>query len=209
DAPSVPYKLREETSYPLEEVMAASVESNLGGFKAILFILTFIVLGLICSTGFSYEWTINGVKVTAKAIDFNGSQVILEDNNGSKKAVPVNELTAEDLQYLTNLLQIRNAEIQLQLERQQIRQQQAQLVSQFVDVWTVRMVAPNGETGWRNYFAANSLHAKQLAWNEFPNARITSVQRVRRSSTFLGGASVGLTPAANQTSIFNQIRFRN
>jgi len=156
------------------------------------------VLCICCSSVFAHEWTIEGVKVKAKAVDFIGTKVLLEDEGGNQKSVPMNELNATDLQYLTNLLSIRNAAIQQNLEQQQLQQQQAQLTSQFVDVWNVRMVAMNGQSGWRNYFAINSLQAKQLALQDFPNARIQSVQKLPRRG------SVGLVGNANNIGLFNR-----
>ncbi len=159
-----------------------------------------VVLCLACSSVFGHEWMINGTNLEAKAVDFDGTKVLLEDGQGNRQAVPMNELNAKDLQYLTNLLSIRNAGIQQQLEQQQIRQQQVQLMSQFVDIWTIRMVAPNGHSGSRNYFAANSLQAKQLAWQEFPNARILSAQKLPRRGQIgvVGNANgFGVRPVVN------------
>lgn len=156
--------------------------------RTFIMLIAFLLMGTLCASALGHEWTINGKKVKAKAVDFNGSQVLLENDKGKRKAFPINELHENDLQYLTNLLSIRNAEIQQRLEREQLAQQRTQLLAQFVDVWTVRMVAPNGELGMRNYFAANSAHAKQLAWQEFPNVRIAGVQRMRRANEWgVGG----------------------
>ncbi|MFK7770448.1 MAG: hypothetical protein AB8B55_24775 [Mariniblastus sp.] len=161
-----------------------------------------LALGLICAAAFGHEWTVDGKKVKAKPVDFNGTEVLLEDEKGKRKSIEINTLTAEDLQYLTNLLTIRNAGIQQKLERQQLQQQKAQLMSQFVDVWTVRLVAPNGETGWKNYFALDSRQAKQLAFNEFPNARVISVQRLRRAGSSAavtnGTGNIGVVPVVNR-----------
>ena len=166
--------------------MRILISSSESVFSASWILFVFLLLGLICSSAIGHEWTVDGKKVKAKPVDFNGTKVLLEDQNGKQKAVPINELVAEDLQYLTNLLSIRNAEIQQYLEKQQIQQQQAQLMSRFVDVWTVRMVARNGTVGWRNYFAANSLQAQQQARREFSNVQITTVQRLRNSGA-MGG----------------------
>ena len=171
-----------------------------------------MLVGLISSSAFGHEWTIDGKKAKAKVVDFNGTQVLLENERGKRRAFPINELNSTDLQHLTNLLSIRNAEILKKLERQQIEQQQAQLISQFVDVWSVRMVAPNGQIGWKNYFAANSLQAKQQAWQEFPNVRITGVQRLRRAGALGGGGgggNVGLAPVVNQMPNIPTFNSRN
>ncbi|MEM9942358.1 MAG: hypothetical protein AAF939_12405 [Planctomycetota bacterium] len=171
-----------------------------------------LVFGVIVSEGLCHEWTINGRSIEAKVVNFEGEKVVLEDRAGTQKSVPVNELNADDLQYLANLLAIRNAEIQQRLEQQQLQQQQTQFLSQYLDVWTVRMVAANGETGWRNYLAANSLHAKQLAWSEFPNTRIVGVQRVRRSggvNGLIGNGNLGINPIIPQLPVTQFLLLRN
>ncbi len=178
-------------------------------FRVSFVLFAAMVLGLLCNSAFGHEWTINGKKVKAKAVDFSGTHIVLEDKQGKRKTIALNELAAQDLQYVTNLLSIRNAEIQKQLERRQIQQQQMQLLSQFVDVWTVRMVAPNGTVGWRNYFAANSLHAKQLAFQEFGNVRVIGVHRLRRPGVFGRGGNVGWVPTVSQIPVFPTILFRN
>ena len=162
-----------------------------------LVLLLAMLLGLVCATAFGHEWTINGKKIKAKPVDFDGAKVVLQDTRGKKKTLPVTELVAKDLQYLTNLVSIENAKRQRGLQEQQILQQQFQLRAQFEDVWVVRMVAANGETGWRNYFANNSLQAKQLAWQQFPDARIVGVQRMRRAGNLNRGVIAGPGPTIN------------
>ena len=188
--------------------MQTGTNARITNLRIGIALLVAMLTGLICSSAFGHEWTVNGKKVKAKAVNFDGSQVLLEDQRGKRKSFPINELTAEDLQHLTNLLSIRNAKIQQQLEKQQLEQQTAQLVSQFVNVWTVRMVAPNGDVAWRNYFAANSLQAKQLAWREFPNVQITGVQKLRRTGT-IGGGNTAIAPVVNQFPVAPVFNFRN
>ena len=172
------------------------------GWKQALMMILSLALGLLCTTAFGHEWTVEGRKVKAKAVDFNGSHVLLENKVGKQKAFAINQLNERDLQYLTNLLSIRNAEIQRQLETKQLEQQRAQLLSQFVDLWAVSMVAPNGERAWRNYFANNSLEAKQQAFREFPNVRVVGVQRVRRGNAPMGNANSPRMPLNNRLPIW-------
>ena len=153
-----------------------------------------MVLCLLESPASAHEWTLDGQQVEAKAIDFNGSHVLLEGRSGKRKTVAINELNAGDLQYLTNLLSIRNAEIQKRLESQQLEQQRIQVLAQFVDVWTVSMVAPNGEQAWRNYFANDSITAKRLAYREFPNARIVSLRKLSSRNRLIGGGNGIISP---------------
>ena len=159
--------------------------------KTIFALLASLTLGLICaSASLGREWTVEGKKVTAKAVDFNGRFVLLEDKKGKRKTVAINDLNAHDLDYLGKLLAIHNGEIQKEMSRTQLNQQQLALTAQIMDLWTVSMVAPNGQAGWQNYFAANSLEAKRMALMDYPTARITSVRRIRRPGQMGGGGNV-------------------
>ena len=164
--------------------MKTTFHFDLKQFRAGFILLIALLCGAICASSFAYEWTINGLKVEAKVVDFDGMNVTLEHESGKRKSIAVNELEAADLRYLADLLSIHNAGVQQDLQRQQLRQQEAQFASQYVNAWTVRMVDRNGEFGWRNYFAANSLEARRLALQEFPNVRVTSIQRLRRGGGF-------------------------
>ena len=151
------------------------------------------------SRSVAHEWTIgkgkDAKKVEAKAVGFDGRQVMLETDEGKKIEVPVNELVSGDLSYLKDLVLIQSTQVQKQLAEKLIQQQQLNLLAKYVDVWTVSMVAPNGQPGIRNYFAANSLHAKGLARQEFPRARIVAVRRVQPANAQGGGAgNAGLIP---------------
>ena len=149
-----------------------------------------------------HEWTINGKKVKAKVVDFNATHVLLEIKDGKRKSVAINTLESKDLQYLTNLATIRNGEVQRRLEASQLEQQRLQLLSQYSDVWTVSMIAPNGRLGWRNYFAVNSMQANQLALREFPNVRIVRTQRLRRATEFGGARNAVQVPLGLQTNFW-------
>ncbi|MEL7499213.1 MAG: hypothetical protein AAFN77_16515 [Planctomycetota bacterium] len=160
-------------------------------------LLLFLLLGMFCATAMGHEWTIDGKKVEAKVVNYNQSHVLLEDNQGRRKSFAINSLNAEDLQYLTNLATIQQGEQQRVLAQQQLQQQQALLLSQYVDVWTVWMFDRNGRYGSRNYFATNSAQAIRLALQEFPQVRVSGVQRLRRPGVS-GGSNLGLAPVINR-----------
>ena len=186
--------------------MKVQVNANRSLLWHTLLLSVFLFLGMFCATTFGHEWTVDGREVKAKAVDFNGSHVLLEDEFKNRKRVAINDLNARDMEYLSNMVSMRNSELQRKLQSEQLEQQRLQLLSQFTDLWAVSMVAPNGESAWRTYFAANSLLAEQQALREFPNVRVVGVQRIRRNDGLgIGGGGVGVMPVP----IFNGIFFRH
>lgn len=174
--------------------MGAAFKLNRRPIQIAALTLASILFCLVVSPASAHEWTLDGKQVKAKAVDFNGSHVLLEDSKGKRKSVAINELNASDLQYVTNLLTIRNAEIQKRLESQQLEQQRIQLLAQFMDVWSVSIVAPNGQRGWRNYFANDSISARRFAFRDFPNAQIVAVRKLGGTNRFFGNGNAVITP---------------
>jgi hypothetical protein len=125
------------------------------------------------------RWAIGDNKqlVEAKVVDFNSQQVLFRTGKQELITVQVEDLSDDDLAYLTNLAHIR----QMEIARQQLRWQKLQNLSRYFDVWEVELIAPNGERIVRPYLARSNADAILNARSDFPVAEIGYVKKIRRN----------------------------
>jgi hypothetical protein len=146
--------------------------------------LTIAIFVAVSSSADAHQWTIDGKQVNAKAVDVNSTHVLLEDSNGYRKAVALNRLVERDMERLSNMVNVASAKQQLRFQKEQLKAQRISNMSEYSSTWNVRMVAPNGTSGTRTYFADNSLAATRMARRDFPNAQVMNV--AKRRTKFAG-----------------------
>ena len=135
----------------------------------------------------AHEWTltVNGKvqKIKAKVVNFDGTNVLLEADNGVKKSFPINELTDEDLEYVKNIVVARQTAVSEQMNLKQFQQERLRNQLEYRDIWAVKLYASNGTYVIRRFLARSSREAIYRATQQFPNARIGGVRKIRREGS--------------------------
>ena len=160
--------------------------------KTLIVLLTMFALWVAFAgnpnTASAHEWSLNVngkvQKVKAKVVNFDGKNVLLEADNGVRKSFPINELTDEDLEYVKNIVVARQTAVQEKLNLKQLQQERLRNQLQYRDVWEVELFAPNGNYTLRRFLARSNRDAIYQAEQQFPNARIGGVRKVRREGSF-------------------------
>ena len=137
---------------------------------------------LFASDALGREWTVDGKKVEAKLIDYDATQVFLEDANeeeanDSPKAVPINELTENDRDYLTKFASICDVKSREDLQLTPMRKDAVELPNASNKKWYISLVGPNGRYIERTVFAVDSHQASDLVLRQFSNARVVRVRK--------------------------------
>ena len=134
------------------------------------------------------EWTlkIDGKvqKVEAKIVNFDGTNVLLEADNGVRKAFPITDLTDKDLAYVKNIVLTKQAKQQEKLNLKKLQQARLQNQLLFRDIWEVELYTADGRFFRRQYLARNNREAAYQARVQFPNARIGGERKIRREGSF-------------------------
>lgn len=112
-------------------------------------------------------WTLEGQKVEATLIDFNGTHVLLQDADWVQDVFTAEQMSPTDVKYVKSM--INDLKLQIRNDR----------VLHGIDVWRVVMQGQNGSF-YRNYQGASNVVAMAAAASEFPNARIQSVSKISR-----------------------------
>lgn len=169
-------------------------------------LLVVFAMAISATVAEAHEWTINGNKVKAQAVDLNETHVLLQDNNGNRKAVALNSLADRDVQRLSNLVNVASARQNMRYQKENFRAQQISAMSRLSPAWRVSMMARNGATGVRTYFADNSRAASIMARRQFPNARILNIAK-QSGSSYSGSRT--LLPRANYWPFPAEVLRRN
>lgn len=110
-------------------------------------------------------WTIDGQQFEAQLIDFNGKEVLLQDSDQQREAISLERLSKKDVAYVRS--QVKQLKLKLNSDR----------VFRGIEIWRVDMRARSGETFYRNYSAANSDEAMEMAQNEFRGVHVQSISK--------------------------------
>ena len=129
---------------------------------------------------FAHQWEIKGEKVEAELKDYNTTHVFLMSKSGAEKVVPMAQLTADDLDYVTKLVAIRESKMQERFQSQSLRQKQAELMLQATDTWYVTLQDRRGQQRSVTVFADDSRQAANRASRQYPYASVAGVRRQRQ-----------------------------
>jgi len=156
---------------------------NMAAFVAAILLMIFFA----AAEASAHEWTLNGRKVNALVSGFDGRTVTFELQNNRSTTVNVQDLSAEDLQYLKALVDLysqpktdRRASFNRRIQLRQLQVQLEQYRSQWYEMWVVQFVSPRGEYFYWAYPVRNSYQAMTRARYQFPNSRILFVKKLHR-----------------------------